>query len=112
MAAVVSRYPGRFVGVALLPPGKAISGEGGGEMLTRVLNKVIEGGKLKGFSLFVGPTALPLDHPAFDPIFAKAHETGLPIWIHPNRPQFFADYEAYRKEGSLYQIWNTLGKSG
>lgn len=35
----------------------------------------------------------------------------MPIWLHPNRPQFVADLDAYKDKGSMFQIWNTLGKA-
>jgi hypothetical protein len=37
-------------------------------------------------------------------------QADVPIWLHPNRPQFVADLDAYKDKGSMFQIWNTLGK--
>jgi hypothetical protein len=65
---------------------------------------------LIGVALFVGPTATPVDHPGMDSLYRLSAEAGVGIWVHPNRPQAYADYDAYAAKGSLHQIWNTLGE--
>jgi len=64
---------------------------------------------MDGLALFCGPTVKPLDDPIFDPLWNLAEALDKPIWLHPCRPQFIADYEAYSQRGSQFQIWNTLG---
>jgi aminocarboxymuconate-semialdehyde decarboxylase len=48
-----------------------------------------------------------LDDPEFAPIFEKMHSYDLPIWMHPTRPQKFADYAG--ESGSKYDIWWCFG---
>lgn len=110
MAKVVRAYPDRFVGTALVP---TISSSAMVEETKRALSP--ECG-LRGVSLFCGPTVKPLDHPSFEPLYALCESMGAPIWVHPCRPQSFADYMAYapgedgaQGPGSMYQIWNTFG---
>ncbi|EWM27829.1 amidohydrolase 2 [Nannochloropsis gaditana] len=122
MAAVVQSHSTRFLGVALLPtghlkgPGKEDEEEGashekdGMDILMEAYKHAVETCSLDGVALFVGPLSSPLDHPGFEALWKRCEEDGVPVWLHPNRPQFYPDYEAYRgKGGSLHQIWNTLG---
>ncbi|KAM3567738.1 hypothetical protein VYU27_010123, partial [Nannochloropsis oceanica] len=119
MAAVADAHPTRILGVALLPTGHLKEKEEGGtegesekgrDILMEAYTHAVDVCGLDGVALFVGPLSAPLDHPGFEPLWKQCQEQGLPVWVHPNRPQFYPDYEAYRgKGGSLHQIWNTLG---
>lgn len=51
---------------------------------------------MAGVVLFVGPTAKPPDMPFFDGLYRLCEEMGAIIWMHPCRPQFYADYDAYK----------------
>jgi predicted TIM-barrel fold metal-dependent hydrolase len=102
MSALVSAHPSRFVGVALVPTGSA-------EAMVAELDRSVLRLGLSGVALFCGPTVKPLDDPSFEPLYRRCAELSAPIWVHPCRPQSYADYEAYASRGSLHQIWNTLG---
>ncbi|CAM9201755.1 unnamed protein product [Discosporangium mesarthrocarpum] len=117
MAKVVALYPERFVGVALIPTtteqARAITAclkhcIGHLAMVEEATRALVDLG-LEGVAVFVGPTAKPPDDPSFEGLYRVCHERGAPIWLHPNRPQVYADYDAYKAKGSQYQIWNTLG---
>jgi predicted TIM-barrel fold metal-dependent hydrolase len=60
-----------------------------------------------GFQLYTNVNGLPLDHPRFEPLFARAEELDLVIWLHPTRSPAWPDYPA---EGhSLHGIWWSIG---
>jgi uncharacterized protein len=50
---------------------------------------------------------VPLDDPRFEPLFARAHELDLAIWLHPTRSPVWPDYPA--EQESRYGIWWSLG---
>ena len=66
-------------------------------------------GKLgaRGIQIMTNVNGRPLDDPEFAPIFEKMHALDLPIWMHPTRPQKFADYPG--ETGSKYDIWWCFG---
>ncbi|CAM9462973.1 unnamed protein product [Chrysoparadoxa australica] len=103
MSKVQAAHPDRFIGIALVPTSTAEGMVAEAKRAVRELN-------LNGIALFCGPTVKPLDDPSFDPLYQACEEMDVPIWVHPCRPQQYADYDAYAgSEGSKHQIWNTLG---
>ncbi|CAM9996423.1 unnamed protein product [Ascophyllum nodosum] len=102
MAKVVARYPDRFIGVALIP---TITEQAMVEETKRAVQEL----GMAGVALFVGPTAKPPDAPCFDGLYRVCEELDAAIWMHPCRPQSYADYDAYKGKGSKHQIWNTFG---
>jgi len=60
-----------------------------------------------GVLMHTNVAGVPLDDPRFEPIFAAAHERGLPIWLHPTRSPIWPDYPTERE--SRYGIWWSLG---
>lgn len=50
---------------------------------------------------------VPLDDPRFFPLFEKAVELDVPIWMHPHRGSRPADYPGEDK--SKFEIWQVLG---
>ncbi|CAM9192980.1 unnamed protein product, partial [Heterosigma akashiwo] len=95
-------HPGRFHCAALIPTTNA-------EVMMAEVEFALSELGMAGLALFCGPTVRPLDDPFFEPLWAAAAAAGAPVWLHPCRPQFVPDYDAYRAGGSKYQIWNTLG---
>ena len=61
----------------------------------------------KGIQLFTHVGGRPLDEPDFKPVFDKAAETGLPIWLHPARSPNMADYESEKR--SRFEAFTVLG---
>ncbi|CAM9332895.1 unnamed protein product [Choristocarpus tenellus] len=115
MAKIVALYPHRFHGVALVPTTteKVISQTSAQHyfsqtMVEEATRSLVELG-LVGVVLYFGPTSKPPDHPSFEGLYRICEGLGAPIWLHPNRPQAYSDYDAYKGEGSRHQIWNTLG---
>lgn len=51
---------------------------------------------MAGVALFVGPTAKPPDAPCFEGLYRVCEELGVTVWMHPCRPQSYADYDAYK----------------
>jgi uncharacterized protein len=104
MSKLVAAHPDRFIGVALVPTVSSAL------MVAEAQRAVLELG-LAGIALFCGPTVKPLDHPDFEALYAVCESMGAPIWMHPCRPQNYADYDLYQAEGkgSQHQIWNSLG---
>ncbi|CAB1120000.1 unnamed protein product [Ectocarpus sp. CCAP 1310/34] len=102
MARVVARFPDRLIGVALIPTTTEQA------MIQETTRAVKELG-MAGVALFVGPTAKPPDMTCFEGLYRTCEELGAVVWMHPCRPQSYADYDAYKGEGSKHQIWNTFG---
>lgn len=101
MAALVGRYPERFVGfVGALPlnnPDACI------EEMHRAYGTL----GASGFQLFTSISGLPLDDPLFQPLFACAVEIGCPFWLHPIGGAIMPDYPG--EEFSKHDIWWSLG---
>jgi predicted TIM-barrel fold metal-dependent hydrolase len=90
----------RLFGVAVLPtinPGAAAN----------ELERTVRDLKFVGGVLPVGPTAVPMDEPALEPIFAAAQELDVPLWIHPSRPITWPDHAG--EPLSKYFDWQIFG---
>jgi len=98
---VTLAHPGRFHGVALLPVAA-----GPEKMVAELERAVLELG-LVGGVLFLGPTVKPPDHPDYQPLYQKAEQLDVPLWLHPCRPGSHPDY--LEEKFSKYLIWQTLG---
>jgi predicted TIM-barrel fold metal-dependent hydrolase len=86
MAEIVAKHPKRFPAFAASVPMnnmKATLDE-----ITRAVEKL----GAKGIQIFTNVNGRPLDDPEFAPLFEKLAHYDLPIWMHPTRPQKFADY--------------------
>ena len=55
---------------------------------------------MAGVALFVGPTAKPPDMACFEGLYRTCEELGATVWVHPCRPQSYADYDAYKVQSS------------
>ncbi|CAN0255716.1 unnamed protein product [Scytosiphon promiscuus] len=102
MAKVVARYPDRLIGVALIPTTTE-------EIMVQETIRAVEELGMAGVALFVGPTAKPPDMACFEGLYRTCEKLGAAVWVHPCRPQSYADYDAYKGVGSKHQIWNTFG---
>ena len=101
MAEYVDKYPDRFPAfIASLPmnnPDAALA------EIDRAVNDL----KAVGVQFFSNVAGKPLDLPEFKPLFQKAAEYDVPIWIHPTRGADIPDYST--EEKSKYEIWFVLG---
>jgi uncharacterized protein len=100
MAALVQAHD-RFVGFAAsLPLNDVDAG------LAELDRAVADLGAL-GFQLYSNVNGIPLDDPRFEPLFARAEELDLVIWLHPTRSPAWSDYPS--EAHSLHGIWWSIG---
>ncbi len=101
MAELVARHTDRFPGfVASLPmnnPDAAL------EEIDRAITEL----GATGIQIFSNVNGLPLDEPAFQPLFDRMAELNLPIWLHPTRGSGFPDYQVEKR--SRYDLWWVFG---
>jgi uncharacterized protein len=79
LAEIVQRYPQRFLGVATLPfssPAEAL----------REFDRCVDNLGFKGFQISSNVNGTLLDSPELFPIYERAAQRGLPMWIHPTTP--------------------------
>jgi predicted TIM-barrel fold metal-dependent hydrolase len=101
MAEIVAKHPKQFPAfVASVPMNNVKAGL---VEITRAVEKL----GAKGIQIMTNVNGRPLDDPEFAPIFEKLHSYDLPVWMHPTRPQKFADYST--EQGSKYDIWWVFG---
>lgn len=78
-AEVCQKYPGRFHAYATLPYQDA-------DEALKELHRAYSELGAKGITIFSNVNFKPLSAPEFHPIYAKAEECGLPIFVHPAVP--------------------------
>jgi predicted TIM-barrel fold metal-dependent hydrolase len=81
LADLVSRHPGRFVPLAALCPDPEAP-----EVAADELERCVRELGFRGWKLNSHVRDESLDHPGFEPIFARAAELGVPVCIHPTVP--------------------------
>jgi aminocarboxymuconate-semialdehyde decarboxylase len=101
MAELVRRHPDRFVGFACALP--LIDTEASLREIDRAFGDL---GAL-GAQLFSNVQGVPLDHPRFEPIFARLESLDRAIWLHPTRNATWRDYPT--ETASDYGLWWSLG---
>lgn len=97
---IVSAHPDRFVGVAILPTTNP-------EIMMAEFERAINELGFVGAVIFVGPTVTRGDDQSYEPLYQRAAELGVPLWLHPCRPGNYPDYIDETK--SEYLLWQTLG---
>jgi predicted TIM-barrel fold metal-dependent hydrolase len=60
-----------------------------------------------GFQVYSNVNGRPLDDARFAPLFARAAELDVTIWLHPTRSPAWPDYPA--EAASLHGIWWSIG---
>jgi len=100
---VEGRFPGRFLGLAHVPPL-------GGEPSLRELERAVSRLGFKGVSIpsVIGKTEL--DAPELGPFYRKVNEMGLFIFIHPalSSEGNYLDYDLGRSVGREFQLVLTV----
>lgn len=96
-----SRYPDRFAGFTATLPMNNVPAA-----LDEINRSVNQLGAL-GIEIYTNVAGRPLDDAEFEPVIARAHELGIPIWVHPVRPPSVSDYPT--EEKSRYELWWTFG---
>jgi predicted TIM-barrel fold metal-dependent hydrolase len=101
MAEIVAKHPNQF------PAFVASIGMNNVKDSLAEIRRAVETLDARGIQIFTNVNGRPLDDPEFAPIFEALHSYDLPIWMHPTRPQKFADYPG--ENGSKYDIWWCFG---
>ena len=60
-----------------------------------------------GFQIYSNVHGVPLDHPHFAPLFARAEELDVAVWLHPTRSPAWPDYPT--EPASLHGLWWSIG---
>ena len=101
MAELISKYRERFVtAIALLPMNNI-------DAALKETDRAINELGFRGIYVHSNINGKPLDSPEFTPLYEKMIEYNLPIYIHPWRPNDFADYQTEKE--SKYNIAGTFG---
>ena len=100
MAALVRKYPDRFLGFAA-----SVSLHDVDTALEEVERSVRELGAL-GIQIFTNVRGAPMDEPRFEPLYARLAELDKVIWIHPTRAENHPDYltESTSKYGLFFKF--------
>ncbi len=101
MAALVSKYPDRFVAAAATLPMNDL--DAAAAELDRAVNQL----GMKGVQFHSPIQDKPLDHADFLPLYKQIAGYDIPIWIHPKRSIDFADYPS--ENHSKYWIFSMFG---
>lgn len=101
LAETCRKHPDRFPGfIASLPLNNV-------EASLAETDRAIRDLGAKGIQIFTNMNGKPMSLPEFRPIFRKAAEYDLPVWIHPIRGPQSADYAT--EKASEDEIWFTFG---
>lgn len=101
LAAVVSKYPKKFVAaVASLPLNNI-------KAALKEIDRTIKQLGFKGIIMHTPVNGRPMDLPEFMPIYERMSAYDLPIWIHPSRHHSFPDYVGEKE--SKYGIFHVFG---
>ncbi len=101
IAEIIAKYPDRFIaGAANLPMNNI-------EAALKEMDRAIRNLGFKGIMVCSNINGKALDAPEFMPIYDKAAQYDVPIWIHPSRPPTFADYATENE--SKYNISAAIG---
>jgi predicted TIM-barrel fold metal-dependent hydrolase len=101
MAEIVAKHPAKFPAFVASVPMNNV------KAALVEIERAVEKLGAKGIQIMTNVNGRPLDDPEFGPIFEKMHSYDLPVWMHPTRPQKFADYP--NEQGSKYDIWWVFG---
>src|SRR5487761_1735825 len=101
MAELVQKHPDRFVGFACALPLNDT------EASLREVDRAVGDLGALGAQGFTNVLGIPLDHPTFDPIFARLEVLDRAIWLHPTRNATWHDYPT--ETASNFGLWWSIG---
>ncbi len=101
MAELVRRHPDRFVGFACSLPLNDTDAS------LREIDRAVGDLGALGAQVFTNVQGVPLDHPTFEPIFARLESLDRAVWLHPTRNATWRDYPT--ETASDYGLWWSLG---
>ena len=101
MAELCSKHPSRFAGfvaaVCLTDVDAAL----------QEVDAAIGALGAVGVQIYTHIDGVPLDHPSFEPFFARMSHHDRPIWLHPTRTAAMSDYKSEAK--SRFEMWWCFG---
>ena len=101
LAELVHHYPDRFPAfVASLPMNNP-------DATLLEIDRAIGQLGATGVQIFTNVNGRPLDAVEYQPLFERMAQVGLPVWMHPARPDSFADYVGENR--SKFDIWWAFG---
>lgn len=100
LAAVITAYPKRLRGVAILPVVDP-------DAMVAELRRAVTQLGFVGAYVAVGPTAKPMDHPDYEHLYRALVELDATLWLHPSRSPLNPDY-ADEKLSQFYE-WQLVG---
>jgi uncharacterized protein len=101
LAELVREFPDRFAGFAASLPLNDT------EAALAELERAHRDLGANGVLMHTNISGAPLDSPELEPVFARAEQLDLAIWLHPTRSPIWPDYPTERE--SRYGIWWSLG---
>jgi predicted TIM-barrel fold metal-dependent hydrolase len=100
LAAVVQKYPDKFIAVATIPINDI-------DAALKETERAIKTLKFKGVQLFTPSQGKAIDRPQYMELYALMAEYDLPIWIHPTGEASVPDYVG--EESSKYELHWSIG---
>jgi uncharacterized protein len=100
LAELVERHD-RFVGFCASLPLNDV------DLSLQELDRAVKQLGARGFQLYSNIGGLPLDDLRFRPLFERAAELDVAIWLHPTRSPAWPDYPA--ESQSFHGIWWSIG---
>lgn len=94
-AEITKKYPGRFYAYAALPYQDI-------DASLREIDRAYKELGLKGIKMFSNINGKPISSPEFLPIYAKAQEYDLPVFVHPTAPLTLEIMKAHKVSAALY----------
>ena len=101
MAALVAKYPDRFVSAVASLPMNDI------EAALQEADRAVNDLKFRGVQIFTPTSGRSIDRAEFYPLYEKMAAYNLPVWIHPMRDRSTPDYAG--EESSKYYIYGIFG---
>jgi len=100
IADVARRYPGRFIGLAVLPLQDM---DAAMNELDRCMNKL----GMKGVLLYSNLDGSFPDEPRYRPLFREAERDEIPLLLHPAYPVTYDETQAYEMTGMVALMFDT-----
>ncbi len=101
IAELLHKHPDRFIGGTVTLALTHVDAS------VREIERGVKDLGLQGIQLFTNVLGRPLDDPEFLPVFEKAAELDVPIWIHPTRAPEHADYPT--RDRSFFDVYYLFG---
>lgn len=102
MAELCSKHPSRFAGYVAAVCLSDV------DMAVKEVDTALSDLGAAGVQIYTHINGVPLDHPSFEPFFARMAHHDRPIWLHPTRTAAaLSDYKSEAK--SRFEMWWCFG---